>query len=200
MFDDAQQELKNILALVAACPESLQEKCFEILLNAYVSSLTPSHRKKAAAAEPIAKEDNGTDDENGAVIPDAIKTRFNALVARTKVSPSKAAEIFDFNVDPFTFHGLAVPGSSGRLKMQNVALLLAIKGYLTSATWVADWKEFRATCMDHNCWDSSNSAKYMNHEWFKTVDRSSNITLGPSGQKAADALFAQLAGGAEASA
>ena len=199
MFDDAKPELEKILALVNLCPEKLQEKCFELLLSAYLDSKVPK-QPAFVPVGPQAMPTPGTDIGQGGngdtnAIPELIRTRFNSLVGRTKVSAAKAAELFDFNVDPFIYHGVSIPGSSNREKMKNVALLLSLKSYLTSASWVADWKEFRAACLDHSCWDQGNSTKIMNHEWFKTGSSADGITLAPPGIKAAETLFAKLAGG-----
>jgi len=200
MFDDAKPELEKILALVNLCPEKLQEKCFELLLSAYLDSKVPKPQPSFTPVSPHATSTQGTDSSHGNngdtnAVPEAIRTRFNSLVARTKVSPAKAAELFDFNVDPFIYHGVSVPGSSNREKMRNVALLLALKSYLTSASWDADWKEFRATCIDHSCWDQGNVVTAMKYEWFKKASSADGITLSPSGRTAADAIFAKLAGG-----
>lgn len=199
MFDDAQPQLEKILALVQLCPEKLQEKCFELLLGAYIESKLP----KQPAVIPTSLQNAPTHGAEGSagdggstnVIPEVIRTRFGSLVLRTKVPAAKATELFDFNVDPFTYHGVSIPGSSNQEKMRNVALLLSLKSYLTSANWEADWKEFRATCIDHSCWDQGNSTKAMNHEWFKKGSSAEGITLSPSGIKAAEATFAKLAGG-----
>lgn len=201
MFDDAQPQLERILALVQLCPEKLQEKCFELLLGAYLDSKS-SKQTAAIPTSPLHTPAHSADGSSGSsgntnVAPEVIRTRFSSLVARTKVSAVKAAELFDFNVDPFIYHGVSVPGTSNREKMRNVALLLSLKTYLTSANWFADWKEFRATCIDHSCWDPGNSAKATNHEWFKTGSSAEGIILSPSGIKAADAIFAKLAAGEE---
>lgn len=199
MFDDAQPQLERILALVQLCPEKLQEKCFELLLGAYLESKVPK-QSVVMPASPQKAQEQGNDTSSGSsrntnVVPEVIRTRFNSLVARTKVSPAKATELFDFNVDPFTFHAVSIPGNSNREKMRNVALLLSLKSYLTSASWTADWKEFRATCLDHSCWDQNNVVSAMKYELFKTASAAENINLSPPGIKAADALFANLAGG-----
>ncbi len=198
MFDDAQPQLEKILSLVQLCPEKLQEKCFELLLSAYLESKTSKPSAAAVLPQPagatVANADQSAGQHNANVVPDAIRTRFHALVTRTKVTAAAATALFDFNVDPFTFHALAVPGSTNREKMRNVALLLALKGYLTSTNWTADWKEFRATCLDHSCWDQSNVTTIMKHDWFKSASVSENINLSPSGIKAADAIFAGIAG------
>lgn len=198
MFDDAQPQLEKILALVQLCPEKLQEKCFELLLGAYLDSkvpkqpaVTPTSPQNAPAPGTDGSSGNG---ESTNIVPEAIRTRFNSLVARTKVPAMKAADLFDFNIDPFNYHGVSIPGSSNQEKMRSVALLLALKSYLTSANWDADWKEFSATCIDHSCWDRANSTKAMNHEWFKKGSSAEGITLSQSGIKAAETLFTKLAG------
>lgn len=204
MFDDAQPQLEKILALVQLCPEKLQEKCFELLLGAYLDSKV-SKQPAVILSSPQQVPAQGADGSSGNsrninVVPEVIRTRFNSIVARTKVSAAKATELFDFNVDPFIYHGVSIPGSSNREKMRNVALLLSLKSYLTSANWVADWKEFRATCIDHSCWDQGNSPTIMSHEWFKTGSAAEGITLSPAGIKAAEAILAKLAGGEDSQA
>lgn len=199
MFSDAEPQLEKILTLVQLCPEKLQEKCFELLLGAYLDS----RLGRQSGVMPITDQSGvapGADGSPGKnsitnAVPEVIRTRFNSLVARTKAPAAKATELFDFNVDPFIYHGVSIPGGSNREKMRNVALLLSLKSYLISASWVADWKEFRATCIDHSCWDQGNSQKVMNHEWFKTGSSAEGITLSPSGIKAAEVIFAKLAGG-----
>ncbi|WP_201312648.1 hypothetical protein [Dyella sp. EPa41] len=199
MFEDAKPQIENIVALVALCPDKLQEKCFELLLTSYLQSLSPSRPAANPAsvtpAPALAPHEAPSNAGASATIPDAIKTRFNSLVSRTKVNGAKAADLFDFNVDPFTFHALSVPGSSTTEKMRNVALLLALKGYLISASWVADWKEFRATCIDHSCWDQGNVAKTMKHKWFKVASSATDISLTGEGIKAAEGCFTKLASG-----
>ncbi len=198
MFDDAQPQLEKILVLVQLCPEKLQEKCFELLLGTYLDSkISKQPIGASASAQNIPPQGaDGSSNNSGSinVVPEVIRTRFQSLVARTKVVTAKATELFDFNVDPFIYHGVSIPGRSNREKMRNVALLLSLKSYLTSASWTADWKEFRATCMDHSCWDQGNSPRIMSHEWFKTGSAAEGITISPSGIKAAEAIFAKLCG------
>lgn len=192
MFGDAKPQLEQILALVKLCPENLQEKCFELLLNAY---LAKGKAPAAAPAEPLRNtKEEADENEKTYVIPEAIKTRFMSLASRTKVSVDKAAELFDFNADPFTYHALVVPGTSKAERMKNLALMLALKSYLTTTAWTADWKEFRAACIDHGCWDQGNAPSIMKNDWFKNASAATDITLTSSGTKAAEALFAKLAG------
>lgn len=200
MFDDAKPELERILALVKLCPEKLQEKCFELLLGAYLNSLVPKVSQQAKHHEghgdgyksPPPKL---TETPSTHQVPEAIKARFNSLVQRTKANPQKAAELFDFTADPFTYHALQIPDGSKREKMRSIALMLAVKEWLTSASWSADWKEFRAQCLDQNCWDPNNVSNAMLQNLFKNASSAEGIALKADGTKAAETLFAKLAGG-----
>lgn len=200
MFENAEPEIQRIVTLTQGCPERFQDKCFELLLGAYIVSVSaPS----PPPAPPVRKQEDPTPPANGTPqtpVPEVIRARFLNLAKRMRVSESKAAELFDFTVDPFTYHALDLPGTSKAERTRNVALLLAMKSYLTSGVWTADWKEFRADCINHGCWDKGNAGTYMSTDWFKTASSSENITLSPAGIKAAEALFARTAGGEESAA
>lgn len=194
MFEDAQQNLERILALVKQCPANLQEKCFELLLSKYLATYptsgTPKNNTGGSGTNPTGN--NQTDAATS--VPEAIRNRFNAIVSRTKASMDKAVSLFDFNTDPFTYHAISIPGTSKREQMRNVALMLALRGYLTGTNWSADWKEFRANCLDHNCWDQNNVVNTMKHDWFKSASSAEGITLSQAGIKASEILFATLTG------
>jgi len=157
MFDDAKQQMEKILELVQMCPEKLQEKCFEVLMNAYVASLTVKHKSQQSTHSQEGRTSQFEQAENVAKVPEAIKGRLVSTAARLKITVDQLASLFDFNADPFSYHAYAVPGTTKAEKTKNVALLLAAKGYLSGAGWTVDWKEFRASCVDQNCYDKANN-------------------------------------------
>ncbi|RYD62005.1 MAG: hypothetical protein EOP83_15705 [Verrucomicrobiaceae bacterium] len=185
------------MALVATCPEKLQEKCFEILLNAYVNGSTPKQTAPAAAA--VIQSAN-TPQQNGAVpnqIPDVIRPKLVSLAGRNKIALDKAAALFDFNTDPFTLHAYVAPGAKKAEKARNVALALALKNYLSTGAWSTDWLEFRGACIDQNCFDSANISSSLGKSGhFKKHAQADGIVLSSQGVAAAESLFASLAGGA----
>lgn len=196
MFENAQPQLERILALVAVCPEKLQEKCFEILLNAYVEGATP----QAPSVLAPTTLGNGTPaaiSANGAsAIPEAIRPKLTTLAGRNKIPLDKASALFDFNTDPFTYHAYVAPGTNKAEKTRNVALALALKNYLTTGTWSTDWMEFRGACIDQNCFDRANTNNTLGKcGFFKTYSQSEGISLSSQGVTAAEALFVSLAGG-----
>jgi hypothetical protein len=197
MFGDAQQQLERILALVAMCPENLQGRCFEILLTAYVNSTVPkvSVAPASQAAPPGAPVANAAA-TNGVQIPDAIKPKLVSLAGRNKIPIEKAAALFDFNTDPFTYHAYVAPGDKKAEKLRNVALALALKNYLVTGSWATDWQEFRAACIDQNCFDRANTNVILSKSGlFKTSSQAEGLSLSSPGVTAAEALFVSLAGG-----
>ncbi|MEG3190794.1 hypothetical protein [Lysobacter sp. D1-1-M9] len=196
MFEDAQPQLERILTLVAACPEKLQEKCFEILLNAYVQGMTPLPSAVPIPITAVGATVDSSHGNNGTPIPEAIRSKLVSLAGRNKVPLDKAAALFDFNTDPFTFHAHVAPGANKAEKTRNVALALSLKNYLTTGNWSTDWMEFRAACIDQNCFDRANTGTTLGKGGlFKTCTQAEGITLSSRGVTAAEALFASLAGG-----
>ena len=197
MFENAEPVIDRILELVAKCPEPLQNKCFEILLNAYIESIKP----KAPAADLGARKQNddkgkGKKDDPPVdlELPDEVRRRFKAFAGRAKTAEPLLATLFDFHNDPFTFDaGLSVPGNSGADKMRNVALLAAAKNYLATGNWTADWKEYRKMCVEQDCYDRANAGKNLNakKEWFSKATED-GITLAPGGVTAATTLIGTL--------
>lgn len=198
MFEDVDGALERILALVAKCPPTLQEKCFEILLNAYINARTKPLRSHAQTekADVSADREPAAAPAGSVSVPEIIRGRFNTAVARLKVKAERLAGLFDFQQDPFTFHGVAVPGENKATKTRNVALLLAFKSYLATGAWTADWKEFRAMCVDQSCYDRANTGNFLSKGgYFKTASSAEGITLSSAGVSAAETLVSSMAGG-----
>jgi hypothetical protein len=188
MFQDAEKQLDSILKLVAKCPERLQEKCFEILLQAYVSSKKPL----AAAAPPPPPGGTGT----SATVPATLLPRFKALAKRLSVDEKTLEGLFDFATEPFTFNAYQIPGESAGVKARNVVLVVAAKSYLATGTWAADWNEVKLECMNQTCYDQSNHVSYLKRgeEYFKTVASSKPIELKAAGVKASEGILRSLLG------
>jgi hypothetical protein len=189
MFDDAEAALDRILSLVKKCPEPLQVKCFEVLLTAYAQSTTspPATKQPPKEREPKREIDSSTE------VPETVRPRFATFAKRIKVDQAALAGLFDFHQDPFTFHAVVVPGTSGAKKTRNVALLLGLKNYLATGNWTADWKEFRAMCVDQNCYDRTNAGKHLNSKegYFKSAGEG-GITLSSAGITVAEKLVASI--------
>ena len=200
MYADADQKLTDILVLVAKCPEKLQERCFEMLLEAYLASKaapppTASAPNAAGSHMPLSPPPQPAGPYAGVTLPDALRSRFAALAGRMGVQVDQVAALFDFNLDPYNYHALAVPGDNKADRSRNVGLLLCAKSYLTLSGWTADWKEFRAVCLDQGCWDQANVGLNLKKlGYFKVYSAAEGLTLSNGGVEAAEQLIAKLAG------
>lgn len=206
MYEDASPEIQRILKLVDEVPESLREKAFEILLHGYVKSLvvppaavqqTPPATTRTPTPPPPPPGDNTWKQD----IPDEVLPRFETMANRLKVAPESLADVFDFSTDPFTFAAFHVEGKSNRERVLRVALLVATRGYLATGRWSADWSEIKAMCTHQSCYDVNNFSATLNAaegEWFKKVTSGTSVQTNAKGQKEAERLLKELAGGANA--
>lgn len=202
MFKNAEETLDRILALVAKCPKELQEKCFEILLKGYVDASAPVTK---APPVPPRSEDSGVSKDSAgsagpapdptplSAVPDVVKPRLVSMAGRAKLTKEQIASLFDFQLDPFNYHALVVPGNSKLDMVRNVILLIGAKAYLATGAWTVDWKEVKAVSVDQNCFDRPNFAKAFISDQCKDVVVQESAVLSSQGVVAAEALLKKLA-------
>lgn len=205
MYEETDAELARILKLVESCPEALQAKAFEILLEGYVRSLsgTATPAPPAPPKDPLAGRTPPppSDESWKEGIPEEVLPRFQTMATRLKVSPEKLADVFDFSTDPFGYAAIHVEGKSARERQYRVAMLVAARGFLATGRWTADWSEIKAMCTHQSCYQVNNFAGNLANaegEWFKTVTSGANVQTNAAGQKEAERLLVELAGGADA--
>jgi len=190
MYENAEEAIARILAIVEKCPDNLKEKCFEVLLRGYVERELSGRAPSGALQPPGAK---GGEEALG--IPEAVLQRFRTTAKRLSVDLASLAGLFDFGNDPFTFHALKAPGEKKAEKTRRVALLVAAKSYLATGNWIADWQEVKAECINQNCYDATNQAVNLQAGeggmWFKSVETGKNIELTAEGVKEAERLLVQ---------
>lgn len=184
MYEDASQQLDVILDLVKKCPESLQERCFGILLQGYVDSAQARAIPGPSLGGPV-PEPEPTEGS----VPGEVRGRLRALAKRLAVEEGQLEELFDFTADPFVYHPIEAPGATNADKTRNVALLVAVRTYLASGNWTADWAEVKARCVDLNCYDGPNHASFLKRgrgSLFKSVEVGKAIELSGPGRTAAE--------------
>ncbi len=192
MYEDGAKQIETILALVKQCPEPLQEKCFTILLEGYVNSeqgRVVAPPSTATSAAPSAEAVTATS------LPQEVRGRIAALAKRLNVEASKIEDQFDFTADPFVYHPMEAPGDNNADRTRNVTLLVAVRTYLATGSWTADWSEVKARCIDLNCYDGPNHATFLKRgrgTLFKTVEVGKTIELSGPGRTAAEKAFADL--------
>lgn len=194
MFENAGQQLETILGLVSKCPQALQERCFAILLQAYVDDELRGPTQIVGPAP--AAVDSGVEPTPIGGPPPEVHRRLGALAKRLNVEEEELEGLFDFTADPFMYHPLEAPGGSNAERTRNVALLVAVRTYLAAGNWSADWSEVKALCVDLNCYDPANHAAYLKKSsYFKSIQIGKAIELSGSGRTAAEQVLAGLAAG-----
>lgn len=200
MFKDAEKQLETILKVVEKCPESLKERCFEILLTAYAeaAACAPDPRAASQPIQHTPPPPPGPPAGTGSHVPASLQQRFGVMAKRLEIPQPMLERLFDFSAEPFTLHAYSVPGGKTFEKVRNVALLVAAKSYLATAVWAADAKEVKAECSNQSCYDPDNFWKAFDKsgdDWFKPIASGSGkpIELTSAGVKAAEALLKTLA-------
>ncbi len=194
LYPDAEKYLDEILKIVENCPENYKSKCFEILLEGYVTfqmRTTMGGERRQQVQKAVTDEA-----QKETQIPVEILQRFKTFAKRLEVSPDKLELIFDFTTDPFIYQPFTPPGTSAAEKVRSIALVLAAKTYLTTGNWSADWKEVKSLCVDHSCYISNNHLTNLQNgkpSLFKTVEAGQAIALSPDGVKQAEATIKALA-------
>jgi hypothetical protein len=188
MFSDADKQIESILKLVEKCPEPLKEKCFAILLQAYVDS----KKQPAAHLQPPASP-TPRHSAAGSSLPPAIAPRFKTLAKRLGIAEQKLESLFDFGSEPFVLAPYQVPGDSIGARARNVALLVAAKSYLATGVWAAEWNEVKLECINQTCYDGGNHGKNLNSGGlFKSIVAGKPVELNAAGHKTAEELLKTL--------
>lgn len=196
MYEDAASEIKKILKLVEACPETLQAKAFEVLLNGYVQSLSPGPRQMSlGGGKGDQKLHMPAVNAPPSGIPQEVLPRLQAMAKRRNVDLDCLAGLFDFSSDPVAFAPVHIEGSKTLERMRKVALAVAARTFILTGKWTADWTEIKAMCTHQNCYDQPNFASTLKKEKgeiFKSVEVGKSIELSASGTDQAELLLASL--------
>ncbi len=194
LYPDAEKYLDEILKIVEKCSETYKQKCFEVLLQGYVTYQikTMVGEEKPSEIKRLIIEDVLKETQ----IPTEILQRFKTFAKRLEVGPDKLERLFDFTTDPFIYQPFTPPGKNDAEKVRSIALILAAKTYLTTGNWNADWKEVKSLCVDHSCYSANNHLTNLQNgkgTIFKTVETGEAIVLAPDGIKQAQSIIKALA-------
>lgn len=198
MYQKIKEEIKDIISIVRECPDTLQTKCFEMLLNNLLNEVKSNNTKTETTKEetsdtykgeiPTVVGSNGHTDESEISLKDFhVKTR--------RFIESSGLSCDDINNIYYKEGTKILPlyEELGTNKMNEsqirIALLAAFENsFDNDGEMVFDGEIVRKKCQDLKCYDSSNFAAHFKKssslfDDFEKYEKGNEIKLSAEGKK-----------------
>jgi hypothetical protein len=212
--EDLKTDVLELAAIAKACPENLQERCFDLLLSNYLDRIAkPKHIKADAAAvhstETIPQiksgESNIVDNANGGAAP----TDQDLTLAGLPIKARKFLEKYGRSIDDLNqlfykegddFKPLYEDLKTTKITESQIriALLAALREGLRSGDFIFDGEMVRSECQLRKCLDKGNFAAIFKRnsllfDGFEAYDPDSpKVRLSEAGKEQLSKLIAEL--------
>lgn len=212
MYQQLKSEIKEIIEIVNQCPEPLQEKCFEVLLENYLSSFKdekPSRKKSAPTLENEERKPVEPEEQNEKPISQsneeiAVKD-FHVKIQRFLLNNNIDIEII--NELYYKENGKILPlyEALKSTKMSEcqirLALLTAFENSYSDGNgeMYFNGEVVRQRCNDMKCYDSPNFSRHFKNNsnlfdnWEEKYEKTTNYTLSVEGKKTLANVLIDLA-------
>jgi len=163
-YEKLQVELKRIVELTEALPESYRIKCFEILLNNLLYE-ERADRLGAARIKPADKDLHGGKDEETRL---PLTAQLRVFMMRNKITDEVLNSVCFYadNQAHFIKEPPAPSVAEGQIQW---ALLLALKGAIEANSFSVDPEAVRSVCQDKGFYDSTNFSSVFKRESYKKL-------------------------------
>lgn len=205
MIEDIKNKVLEFAAIANECPETLREKCFELLLSYYLDSV---YGKKAKKEKPISdgeqKEDNekgfslgGKRDQDDIEEKD-IHVKARQFLKRYSLSIDNINELYykeDGHFKPLYDDLNTTQAKESQIR---ISLLQALQSSLENGDYEFDGENVRTECQARKCYDMKNFTNYFNQskELFDAFEKyskeESKIKLSTSGKEKLANLIKEL--------
>src|SRR5688500_3068896 len=193
MYQKIKDEIKDIIQIVNECPDSLKEKCFEILLSNLLHETSPKSVKKALEKQDTHSNDDSHDDKKTPPIVEELKDTEEEiskkeLHAKTKrFMETEGVSLEQLNKMYYKDNGNILPlyddlGTNKMAEAQiRITLLMAFENSLRNGEFEVNGELVRKRCIDLKYYDKANfSANFKNNKeifegGLESYDK--NITL-----------------------
>lgn len=206
MYLELKEEIKNIIEVVQQCPEKFQERCFEILLNQYITDYRGEKPeiKQQQIVEESKNIDVGYTEES--IQTDEIKqTDFHIKVQ--KFMSTNGISISDINNLYYKENDKLMPlyETLGSTKMSEcqmrIALLTAFENSFSdpNGDMTFNGEVVRQRCQAMKCYDMPNfSTNFKKNSSFidnfnDKYDKNANYSLSIEGKKELEKIISELA-------
>jgi len=186
--EELKREIKEILELVKVCPQNLQEKCFEILLNqALLKKVTGGGGQPEPAMTHL----------SSASIPDEIRKRIKAFGAKFELTEDAILKVF--GVDELGNVNIEITDLKTKKMAQQqrrLALLIGVRHQFMEGSFDVPTEELREMCVNYSAYDAPNfssSLKKFKDDIFAGFKPSATNKLSARGTKEAAELTKELA-------
>lgn len=205
MDADLKNCVKEIVEIVKECPERLQEKCFELLLNDLLSSRRGSRQPKPPRASTGAEGEVETPGENGDNSVEQADIQDNDLHVKARhflkkhsLTVANLNQLFYKEGDKFLPLYEDLRTTKGSESQIRIALLQALVLGLASGEFQFDGESVRSECQERKCYDRNNFSANFNNSatlfaGFEKYDKKSpTIKLSERGRKQLAAVIQEL--------
>jgi len=152
-YEQLKSELQNIVDLCESIPEPYRDKCFEILLTAFISP--PLRRPGASGPSAADVGPAAGSSPEGEKIPTPAQVR--VFMQRNAITEAVLAAVFLFAGGELHFIKEPSPTTVAEGQIQ-WALLLALKSGILNNSVVVDPEDVRSICQEKGFYDAQNFA------------------------------------------
>lgn len=190
MREDLKEVIKEILAIVKTCPENLQEKCFEILLNNALGAGTRTVSVSSAptSVEPVLSHHIS--------LPPEVDKRIKLYAGQNNLDMSQLRKVFGFDeTGVVTIEVTDLKAKKIAQQQRRLALLVGIRHQLMEGKFDVPTEEIREMCVTYGTYDAGNFGANLKSSSaiFAGFKASGTNKLSPVGKKEAAELIVELA-------
>ena len=194
-YEELKSELQAIVDLCQSIPEPYRNKCFEILLTAFISP--PSRRPVAPGPSAAGVDADTGSPPEGEKIP--LPAQVRVFMSRNDIAEGVLAAVFFFAGGELHFIKEPSPSTVAEGQIQ-WALLLALKSGILNNSVVVDPEDVRSICQEKGFYDGGNFAaifkRKSNARLFKGLlePHGESMALTPEGEAELAKLLNTLRG------
>ena len=154
-YADLKDELSSIAELAASVPEPFRERCFELLLEHLLASLTPADKTGEASSQRDSTKARTPEDDSGADASIPTPSQIKVFMQKTGITATDLRTVL--LVEDGEVHFIREPTTNKVARGQiEWALLLALSSGITSNAMVADPEAVRSICQEKGFYDAKN--------------------------------------------
>lgn len=189
--EELKKEIKEILELVKVCPQNLQEKCFEVLLN-YALSVKGGHSTPTPSKVPTAD----IPDANIQEVPPEVKKRIRAFAGSHQLSEAEIYKVFNVEeTGNVSIEATDLKAKKISQQQRRLALLIGVKHQFTEGSFDIPKDELREACVTYSAYDAANfvqNLKNMKEIFAGFKPNATTYKLSPMGKSQAASLIKEL--------